>query len=95
MRIVTSAVLATAILGGWTGLARAESRIPAGGAFMNSYSSDPYFDPRSRFSQENSVGDIGGQVMLAEPPGYPPACSIFDPACAVRRRALLRRMSRD
>lgn len=70
----------------------AESRIPAGGAFMNSYTSDPYFDPKSVYSQSHSVGDIGGQVMLAEPPGFPPACSIFDAGCAAHRRQILRRM---
>lgn len=74
------------------GTALAESRVPAGGAFMNSYTSDPYFDPKSIWSQQHSTGDIGGQIMLAEPSGYPPACSIFDSGCAGRRSELLRRM---
>ncbi|GLS43607.1 hypothetical protein [Methylobacterium brachythecii] len=91
MRIALSAVLAAALLG-CASPALAESRIPAGGAFMNSYTSDPYFDPKSVWSQEHSRGDIGGQVMLAEPPGYPRACDIFDAACAARRHKLLLRM---
>ncbi len=87
----TVAVAAALLLVSIPGV-RAESRIPAGGAFMNSYSSDPYYDPRSVYSQTHSQGDVGGEVMLAEPPGYPPACSIFDAGCAARRGALLRRM---
>lgn len=62
--------------------ALAENRIPAGGAFMNSYTSDPYFDPKSLYSQSHSQGDIGGQPLLVEPPGTPPPCSLFDTACA-------------
>ncbi|GEO99252.1 hypothetical protein [Methylobacterium haplocladii] len=92
MRFILPVALGAAVLLGCAGTAFAESRIPAGGAFMNSYTSDPYFDPKSAWSQQHSIGDIGGQIMLAEPPGYPPACSIFDPACAARRGAWLRRM---
>ena len=66
----------------WAGSALASSRVPAGGAFMNSYTSDPYFDPTSLWSQTHSVGDIGGQIMLAEPPGSPKPCALFDDACA-------------
>jgi len=61
--------------------ASAENRIPAGGAFMNSYTSDPYFDPRSVYSQSHSRGDIGGAPMLVEPPGSPEPCALFDQAC--------------
>ncbi|MEE7502064.1 hypothetical protein ACLBXO_06265 [Methylobacterium sp. C33D] len=62
--------------------ALSESDMPAGGAFMSSYTSDPYFDPRSRYSQVHSAGDIGGQPMLAEPGDAPAPCRLFDTACA-------------
>ena len=62
----------------------AENRIPAGGAFMNSCTSDPYYDPKSLYSQTHSLGDVGGQTMLAEPPGFPKPCSLFDKLCADR-----------
>ena len=62
--------------------ARAESEMAAGGAFMSSYTSDPYFDPRSRYSQVHSAGDIRGQPMLAEPGDAPAPCRLFDKACA-------------
>jgi len=64
------------------GAALSESEMPAGGAFMNSYTADPYFDPRSRYSQVHSAGDIRGQPMLAEPGDAPPPCKLFDTACA-------------
>ena len=62
----------------------AENRQASGGAFMNSYTSDPYFDPKSVYSQSHSLGDIGGQVMLTEPPGFPKPCALFDRACVAR-----------
>ncbi|MEE7494469.1 hypothetical protein ACU4GR_14560 [Methylobacterium oryzae CBMB20] len=62
--------------------ALSESDMPAGGAFMSSYTSDPYFDPRSRYSQVHSAGDIRGQPMLAEPGDARPPCTLFDTACA-------------
>ena len=79
-------LLATAIamLLGQVSPSLAENRQPAGGAFMNSYTSDPYFDPKSVYSQSHSLGDIGGQVMLTEPPGFPKPCALFDQACVVR-----------
>jgi hypothetical protein len=64
--------------------ALSESEMPAGGAFMNSYTSDPYFDPKSQYSQYNSLGDIGGQPMLTEPLGVRPPCRLFDKPCADR-----------
>lgn len=64
------------------GTARAESEMPAGGAFMNSYTSDPYFDPKSRYSQRHSTGDVGGQPLLAEPGDADPPCKLFDKPCA-------------
>lgn len=65
-----------------TGAALSESEMPAGGAFMSSYTSDPYFDPRSRYSQAHATGDIRGQPMLVEPGDAPPPCKLFDTACA-------------
>jgi hypothetical protein len=78
LRLV-AAILAVTTL---TGAARAESEMPAGGAFMNSYTADPYFDPRSRYSQAHVLGDIGGQPMLGEPGGAPAPCRLFDKSCA-------------
>ena len=72
---------ALAILSPWATSALARNEQPAGGAFMSSYTSDPYFDPRSRYSQEHSLGDIGGQPMLTEPNGERPPCALFDQAC--------------
>ncbi len=46
---------------------------------MSSYTSDPYFDPRSRYSQAHSLGDIGGQPMLTEPYDEKPPCP-----CSIR-----------
>ena len=65
----------------WAVPALARNEQPAGGAFMSSYTSDPYFDPRSRYSQAHSLGDIGGQPMLTEPYGETPPCALFDQAC--------------
>jgi len=64
-----------------TAPALARNEQPAGGAFMSSYTSDPYFDPRSRYSQAHSLGDIGGQPMLTEPYDEKPPCPLFDQAC--------------
>lgn len=64
------------------GPALSESEMPAGGAFMSSYTADPYFDPRSRYAQVQSAGDIRGQPMLAEPGDAQPPCKLFDTACA-------------
>lgn len=61
-----------------------ESEMPAGGAFMSSYNSDPYFDPKSLYSQSHSAGDVQGQPMLSEPDGAPRPCTLFDTACADR-----------
>lgn len=72
------------VLSGAATPALCESEMPAGGAFMNSYTSDPYFDPKSLYSQHNSLGDIGGQPMLAEPLGARPPCALFDKPCADR-----------
>jgi hypothetical protein len=72
------------ILSGASTPARCESEMPAGGAFMNSYTSDPYFDPKSLYSQYNSLGDLGGQPMLAEPLGARAPCALFDKLCADR-----------
>ncbi|GJD34065.1 hypothetical protein [Methylobacterium aerolatum] len=71
----------TAITLPWPLPAMARNEQPAGGAFMNSYTSDPYFDPRSRYSQAHSLGDIGGQPMLTEPYDEAPPCPLFDTAC--------------
>lgn len=52
--------------------AHAESggdRMPAGGAFMSSYQSDPYHDPRSLRSQRAGTGQILGAPMLSENAG--------------------------
>ncbi|TXN83311.1 hypothetical protein [Methylobacterium sp. WL8] len=43
----------------------AQNRQPVGGAFLNSYTSDPYFDPKSAYSQRRSLGDLGGQPLEA------------------------------
>ena len=51
---------------------------------MSSYTLDPYFDPRSQYSQRHSLGDIRGQPMLAEPLGAQPPCALFDKVCADR-----------
>jgi hypothetical protein len=59
----------------------AENRQPAGGAFMNSYTTDPYFDPKSFYSQNQSPGDVGGQPLLVEPSGTPPLCLLFAISC--------------
>jgi hypothetical protein len=82
--------LATLLLS-WPTLARNEQ--PAGGAFMSSYRTDPYFDPRSRYSQARSLDDIGGQPMLTEPFDSAPPCRLFDQACA-RRYEAARRQAR-
>lgn len=58
-----------------------ENRQPAGGAFMNSYTTDPYFDPKSLYSQSLSLGDVGGQPLLVEPSGTPPSCPLFSISC--------------
>ena len=59
----------------------AENRQLAGGAFMNSYITDPYFDPKSVYSQSRSPGDVGGQPLLVEPPSTPPPCLLFETLC--------------
>ncbi len=71
----------TAITLPWPLPALARNEQPAGGAFMSSYTSDPYFDPRSRYSQAHSLSDIGGQPMLTEPYDETPPCALFDQAC--------------
>ncbi len=77
--LITAALLSRLI-----GPAFSESEMPAGGAFMNSYTADPYFDPRSQYSQTHSLGDVGGQPMLAEPLGGRAPCRLFDKPCADR-----------
>ena len=79
MRMRAFAILAILLPSTAPALARNEQ--PAGGAFMSSYTSDPYFDPRSRYSQAHSLGDIGGQPMLTEPYDEKPPCPLFDQAC--------------
>ncbi|MHB2211214.1 hypothetical protein [Methylobacterium sp. CM6257] len=79
-RILTIAALLFRL----TGPAFSESEMPAGGAFMNSYTADPYFDPKSQYSQAHSLGDVGGQPMLTEPLGGRAPCALFDKACADR-----------
>lgn len=76
------AMAALAVLYPWAAPALARNEQPAGGAFMSSYTTDPYFDPRSRYSQAHSLGDVGGQPMLTEPYGEKPPCTLFDQACA-------------
>jgi len=78
-RLRAFAILAILLPSTAPALARNEQ--PAGGAFMSSYTSDPYFDPRSRYSQAHSLGDIGGQPMLTEPYDEKPPCPLFDQAC--------------
>lgn len=68
------------------GIYLAESRIPAGGAFMNSYTSDPYFDPKSQYSQGHSLGDVGGQPLIGEPLGRMPPCRLLAGHCTARVR---------
>lgn len=75
------ALAGLAMLLPWVAPAHARNEQPAGGAFMSSYTSDPYFDPRSRYSQAHSLGDIGGQPMLTEPYDEKPPCALFDQAC--------------
>ncbi|TXN73731.1 hypothetical protein FV228_07825 [Methylobacterium sp. WL18] len=78
------AVLIFITISGLVTPAWSESEMPAGGAFMSSYTLDPYFDPRSQYSQRHSLGDIRGQPMLAEPLGAQPPCALFDKVCADR-----------
>lgn len=80
-RLHIRAFAALAFLLPWAVPALARNEQPAGGAFMSSYTSDPYFDPRSRYSQAHSLGDIGGQPMLTEPNDEKPPCALFDQAC--------------
>lgn len=68
--VVALSVLA--IVAGLPLAAQAESggdRMPAGGAFMSSYQSDPYHDPRSLRSQRAGTGQILGAPMMSENAG--------------------------
>ncbi|WP_232630504.1 hypothetical protein [Methylobacterium sp. Leaf118] len=63
---------ALAMIAGFPLAAQAESggdRMPAGGAFMSSYQTDPYHDPRSVRSQRAGSGQILGAPMLSENAG--------------------------
>ncbi|TXN00331.1 hypothetical protein FV242_22455 [Methylobacterium sp. WL64] len=77
-------VLIFVALPGFVTPARSESEMPAGGAFMSSYTSDPDFNPRSQYFRRHALGDIGEQPMLAEQSGAQPPCALFDKPCADR-----------
>lgn len=78
--IVTAAALAVALglpAAALAGEGGSGSRMPAGGAHMSSYVSDPYHDPRSLHSQRRGTGQILGAPMYRD-----------GPAVAVDRRIL-------